>query len=259
MVLMRMSYYNKCTTDYIWFLSDDDNINEHSILQILDDLRSCKPSLILYNFDQKPFNIGSPLIKEDVLYDKVSTENFLALKNLVISPKLSGLVLRVDNNIGECARLFKYNYVHVALAFLIGLEFGKIYHSKTFIAFPDLHYLDNIDFVPYVVNDLDKTVFSVLKVRSFLEIYPLLELTKVDPLVSSLNLLYLFYSGRWVLSSELKAKLWATVKREIGNNFFLDLFKYSLNEYKVIVFFLYSFVKYGLIKFLFKRDIGRLR
>ncbi len=51
-----LNCYNNCSSDYIWFLSDDDNIIDGVINTILTDIKNLSPNILFYNFDQFPNN-----------------------------------------------------------------------------------------------------------------------------------------------------------------------------------------------------------
>ena len=59
-----LACYAESGSEYVWFLSDDDNVIAGSIDSIISDIDAYKPSIIFYNHDQKPFDLKNPYIKK---------------------------------------------------------------------------------------------------------------------------------------------------------------------------------------------------
>ena len=59
-----LNCYENCNSEYIWFLSDDDNVIDGAIDSIINDLQRHAPSVLYYNFEQEPYNIDNPYIKD---------------------------------------------------------------------------------------------------------------------------------------------------------------------------------------------------
>jgi glycosyltransferase involved in cell wall biosynthesis len=236
--------YVNCKTEYIWFLSDDDNIIDGAINSILDDIQRSYPNVLYYNFDQYPYDTENPLIKESNIYKNVNLENLSSISKFIASPKLTSFVLKKNLQIGYEAKEYCFNYMHTALALLISFRCGKIFHSEKFIARPDIDFLDHIDFVPFIVNDLDKTIYNILKNENKIDIYQHLKLTKVDPFLSSIHLLSLYYKGEWILTPVLKAKLFSVVVNEFKNVNYANLLKIArvIKLFTAYLYYLSQFV-----------------
>lgn len=212
------SCYRNCNSEYVWFLSDDDNILDGAIETIIDDIHKHAPSVLYYNFDQDPHNLESPYIKVKKLYKNVDINNIQAIYRIIKWPKLTSLVVRkVDGQAGEKVKNYDLGFMHVALAIQTGLDYGRVFHSNRFIARPDDDYMDHIDFPPYVANRLKETVKSVLLQDNKANIYQQMEIKEVDPLTSSMNTLGAYYRGKFVLSSGLRSELYSTVRNELKN------------------------------------------
>ncbi len=227
--------YSYCDTDYVWFLSDDDNVRDGSINRILNDIEMYRPNVIYYNFDQYPYDLKNPLISQSVLYNSITKNNIQSILNFLFSPKLTSLVIRRNIDIADklycCLNL---NFMHIALALQTGLDYGEIYFSKEFIANPDDDFMDHIDFVPYIGNDLISTVEQIFKLNSRTELYEFLQLRRVDPLISSVNTLALYFSDKFFLSNEVRSTLYSTILQEISIKY---LFKRSFFKSLMNLFF----------------------
>ena len=218
--------YRNCSTDYIWFLSDDDNILDGSINVIIQNIKKFAPNVLYYNFDQYPYKTETPLIKDSILYNSVNKNNIQSISKIVSSPKLTSLVIRKKNDLTDKFSSFiNLNYMHIALALQTGFDFGKIYHSKKFIACPDDDFIDHIDFVPYIGNDLVETVIQILKLNNKPDLYKYFQLKKMDPVISSMATLGLYFNDNFVVKKELRFKLYMTIKNGIKvKHFFIPQF-----------------------------------
>lgn len=209
-----LACYAGCTSEYVWFLSDDDNIIAGAVDATIRDINQYRPSVIFYNHDQKPYDRAQPYINEYKYFDQITADNIIALKKIIRWPKLSALVIK------KCEAGFKVLnmnswFAHVALALQCGLSVGGVLHSPVFTASPDDDYKDNINFVPYIANDLDTTIQWLLLENNKMFLYKQLELPYADPLCCSLNTLGTYYRGRHVLTLSLKRELWEAVQREM--------------------------------------------
>lgn len=113
--------YDKSTLDYVWYLSDDDIVNEDALGIIISTLSSETPDVLLFSFAQPrenknlTFNVNEPF------------ENIFQIDDIVkyvaYYPKLSIYVLkRVGLNIGDNELLdavIGNGYYFVSLAFSI--------------------------------------------------------------------------------------------------------------------------------------------
>jgi len=209
-----LACYSGSESDYVWFLSDDDNIYSNSIDTILDDIDAYKPSVIYYNHNQKPYDKNSPYVVRTEYFDNVYGMNLVALSKIIKWPKLTSIVvkkcpagLRVPN--------LETWFAHLILSIQCGLVEGGVVHSAFFNAYPDADYMDNIDFVPHVANNIDKALRWVLAENGQMLLYDQLALPYADPLTASLNTLGAYYRGRYVLTIPLRNQLWNIVKDEL--------------------------------------------
>ena len=200
--------------EYIWFLSDDDNIISGAIDAIISDIDEYRPSVIFYNHDQEPYDRARPYIKEAEYFDQIDDENVIALQKIVRWPKLTALVIK-NCEAGMQIINQVHDFAHVALALQCGLSVGGVLHSPVFTAYPDNDYRDHIDFVPYIGNSLDIPIRLVLHANDKMSLYGQLALPYADPLISCLNTLGAYYRGRHLLTLSLKREIWKTVRCEI--------------------------------------------
>lgn len=212
-----LNCYTKSGSGYIWFLSDDDNIIEGAINSIISDIRKHAPSVLYYNFDQNPYHLNNPYIREGRLYDCVDINNVQAISKIIAWPKLTSLVIKkTDGQAGEMVKTNEYGFMHIALAIQTGLGSGRVFHSDTFIARVDDDYLDHIDFPPYIGNGLKKTICQVLSQNNKADILQQIDIRDTDPLTSSMDTLGSYYRGKSVLSPNIKSELYSTVRFELS-------------------------------------------
>jgi glycosyltransferase involved in cell wall biosynthesis len=211
-----LACYAESETEYVWFLSDDDNVIVGSIDSIISDIDECEPSVIFYNHDQKPFDSRNPYIKRSEFFEKLTFENLDALKKIIDWPKLTSLVIK-KTPVGLQFKNINSHYAHVALSVLCGLAEGRVLHSTMFTAYPDPAYQENIDSPPYIGNYLNATILHVLQLVGKTNLYDYLSIKHCDPLASSLNVLGAFYRGKHVLSPALRCVLVNTIKSELSN------------------------------------------
>ena len=212
-----LACYSGSNSEYVWLLSDDDNIIAGAVDAIMQDINKYCPALIFYNHDQKPYDRAQPYINEYQYFNIITDENIIALQKIINWPKLSALVIKKCEE-GLRVPNMKSDFAHVALALQCGLSVGRLLHSPVFTAYPDDDYKDNINFVPYIGNNLDIIIRWVLLENNNMSLYKQLALPYVDPLIPSLNVLGAYYRGRFVLTLPLKGELWKTVRREIKTN-----------------------------------------
>ena len=213
-----LNCYENCNSEYIWFLSDDDIIIDGAIDSIINDLQGISPSVLYYNFEQEPYNIDNPYIKENNLYKNVDINNIQSILKIIKYPKLTSLVLKkFDGKSGDKSKEYCFDYMHIAIAIQTGLDYGRIFHSNKRIARPDDDYMDHIDFLPCIQNNLIKTVSLLLNQNNKNDFFQHLKLETVDPLTSSMNFLSAYYRGKYALTPALKIKLYSTVANELKN------------------------------------------
>ena len=245
--------YNSCDSDYLWFLSDDDLFDCHAIDQILNDISTYSPSIIYYNFLQHPFDKSNPYIIETKLYDNF---DLIPLKKIINWPKLSTIVFKKDNNYNKINN-FNSGYAHVELIIKAYFDKGKLLLSKYFIGQPQNDYLDNIDFPPYIGNNLNVSLFHTLKEINKLELYDHLRIAHTDPLISSLNTLGCFYRGKHVLTNNLKKELELQIFNNIGKTHYTTFLNYRF--YFELIKYIVSIIYYFSMITLFKKNTTRLR
>jgi len=209
-----LACYTNSNSEYVWFLSDDDNIISGAVDAIINDIATYHPSVIFYNHDQKPYDEAHPYIKKLEFFEKIVSENLVALKKIILWPKLTSLVIK------KCEAGLKVPnqnswFAHVSLALQCGLSEGGVLHSTVFTACPDDDYKDHIDFVPHIANNLDIPIRWALQANNKMCFYKQLAMPYADPLIASLNTLGTYYRGRHVLTLPLKRELWVTVQCEI--------------------------------------------
>ena len=219
--------YIKARTDYIWIISDDDNIYDESIDKIFNDIIKYKPNLIFYNFLQKPYLPGNPLIKNNEFLENLSEININSLNYIIKFPKLTSLVYKKDVAlVNKIQKLLNFNgFLHVGIALETAISNGKIFYSNFFIGSPDHDYLDHIDFVPFIGNYLNEMVEYILCANNLNKHITNFNLKHTDPLESSLEWIYLYYRGSFQLSLNLKDILFSTIKTK---------FKLSNINFKVL-------------------------
>jgi hypothetical protein len=229
--------YNQNKSDYIWFLSDDDEIQENAIDQIFFDIQNFTPDILYYNFNQEPYTIRRPYIKQLTFLN--NNDNILGLKKIINWPKLTSLVFKRNE-----LNLFLYNnnlgFAHIELVLFNSIPNGIILLSNYFIAGVQKDYLENINFPPYIGNNLNNSIKITLEKLNQIEYLDYFKIPHTDPLVSSLNMLGAFYRKKFVIKSNLKTELLFTIKYELKNrNFKL------LSEYKSILELIKFFISYS--------------
>ena len=236
-----LACYKESNTDYVWFLSDDDNIKTGAIDSIVNDIAIYSPNVIYYNFDQTPYDLGNPINKITEFFETVTNNNLNSLSKIIYCPKLSSLVIkRISNGM----QLFdcKSGFAHVGLAIHSGLTAGKVLHSSFFIAYPDLDYKEHIDFPPYIGNNFNIVLNQVLVLANRMDLFKHLAIKLCDPLTSSFNTLGAFYRGKHVLTPALRDELLDTLRCELLKVKFERVFDFNLHKesIKFILSILYS-------------------
>lgn len=216
--------YERCEADYLWLLSDDDNIYPGALDQIMDDIASFDAGAFYYNFNQSPYGVESPWVRDKALY--LTFESHEAVSKVVHWPKLSAIVLkRGDGGSGVRASRLKgvttCGFMHIVLALQSAFDTGRLLLSNKFIACPDHDYLDHIDFAPYIFNSLNEILQESCEANGKAHLLPMLRRRYVSPLNSSLFWLWSFYFGKMTLTPSLKNRLTRTVKHEIRQLSFL--------------------------------------
>lgn len=208
--------YVGSNSEYVWFLSDDDNIIAGVVDVIMHDIKKYHPSVIFYNHDQKPYDKAQPRIEEYEYFDQITSENIIALQKIISWPKLTSLVIK-KCKAGLQVSNQDSGFAHVTLALQCGLTEGGVLHSPVFSACPDSDYKDNINFVPYMSNYLDTPIRWVLQTNNKMSLYSELAVPYDDPLIGTINTLGAYYRGKHILTLTVKRELWKTVQCEIGS------------------------------------------
>lgn len=153
--------------EYVWFLSDDDNIIGEAVLLILEDIKKHSPSAIIYNFNQAPYDYSNPLITKNdhFLFFQESIDQGLA--KVLTWPKLSSLILRRDLDCLDLVEEIALNnpgFMHVALLIQCLIKYqGGVLQKNNFIAEPDYDYMNNIDFMPNIGDNVVELFSKILK------------------------------------------------------------------------------------------------
>jgi len=204
------------SSEYIVYLSDDDNLYPNSLSHVLNCIKEYKPNVMVFNFDQKPWGVDNPLYPK-IEHFKNKTD-FVNLNKLVKWYKLSGVTLNLEGKTEiEFLRVnnFYSNYFgHVLLAIMIARNKGNLVLSPFFFAHPDDDYMEHVNFAPYVsemmYRDLELSVDKKLLTHGEFE-----ELSKLLPrqsvLSRSIHRLSEFYSEKYLLTASVKTQLWSNV------------------------------------------------
>ncbi len=224
-----LACYVESEAEYVWFLSDDDNVMAGSIDSIISDIDEYKPSIIFHNHDQKPYDSSNPYISRSEFFEELIFENLSSLKKIINWPKMTSLVIK-KTPAGLQVQDIKSSFVHVTLAIVCGVTEGRVLHSSKFTAYPDSDYLDNIDFPPYIGNSMNIAILQALQLVEKIYWYDFLAAKYCDPLSSSLNTLGAFYRGKFALTPALRDELLDTVGSELKSlkfNRILDMNLYQ--------------------------------
>ena len=243
-----LACYAISNSKYVWFLSDDDNIIPGSIDLIIEDIKCYRPSIIYYNHNQEPFTNAHPHIQKLEFFDQITSSNITALQKIIRWPKLTSIVIK------KCLAGLKVPnqdswFAHVTLALQCGLAEGGVLHSPVFTSYPDDDFRENINFPPYIGNDLDISIRWVLQANNKMHFYNELSPGIADPLISSLNTLGAYYRGRHAMPNSLKCELWKKVKCEIKSGWMKRILDW--NSVKELVKFPISLaygIGYSIIK-----------
>jgi len=231
--ILFLYYENK--SDFIWFLSDDDEIQENSIEQIFIDINKHNPDIVYYNFNQEPYTFITPYIEQSSIYK--FNDNITGLKKIINWPKLTSLVFKKRNN-NIILPHNNFGFAHIELVLFNSIPNGIILFSNYFIASVQNDYLDNINFPPYIGNSLNQSIKITLEKLDQNIYYEILKIPNTDPLISSLNMLGASYRNKFLLNSNLKNELLSTIKYElkkrnykllINYRFIFELFKYIIS------------------------------
>jgi len=252
--------YEHCTTEYLWFLSDDDNVIPGAIDLIIHDIKTISANVLFYNFNQSPYGLKSPLMKEKILYFTCETHE--AISKIIHWPKLSSIVIKKGcgksgANLLQLSGADSQGFMHVALALQTVFDDGKLLLSNNFIAYPDTDYMDQINFTPYIFNCLNVLVYNLFYKNGKEHLYPALGLRKVNPLNHSLLWLSKFYLGAMVLTPSLRDEMSLMVKKELQAKSFLKSKPHI--SILAMAIFCFAYIYYYCRKVLTGKDVSRLR
>jgi glycosyltransferase involved in cell wall biosynthesis len=251
--------YKRCNSDYIWFLSDDDNIENGAFDVILDCIKSYDPNVIFFNFNQSPFGKQTPLIEENIFHEKFLKID--QIENFVKSPKLSSVVVKINNyysglKVSGDSLALDSGYFHVLLTTEEFLNNGRLLYSNFFIASPDDDYMEHVDFPPYIFNSLIDALLVLFNRHGHRNITENFRFKRINPLNSSLRWISSYYRGRLLLRNSLKRKLLTTIKKEIKNS---KTIRSEFNSFVIAsLIFVISIVYWYFIKIIFRKDIRRI-
>lgn len=210
---------SKISSEYVMFLSDDDNLNRGSLAKVCTDLNQFQPSVALYNFDQYPYDAKNPLIKQrDFLHDIL---DYSQISTLLSWPKLTGIVLKSRNlhahplEVSEICSFSKH-FPHVVLAAYSLFQESSLLKSEEFIAYPDVDFLQHINFVPYIgeylkeelrlyVKTFDKENLTLQKEIAILSQSSILD--------QSVNSLFGYFRGQFPLNRQVKSILESNLRQ----------------------------------------------
>ncbi len=206
--------YEGASSEYVWFLSDDDNLFPDAISNIMSELGRKSTVALYFNFNQKPYDCESPLVKSRLEYTTKKKYKIYCLRDVVAWPKLTAMVVkkieislpRPDINLG---------HYHVEIFIRAVVKCGGFVSSTKFLAYPDEDYMDHINFPPYVGNRLNKQLLNVLTDLNLADCYESLCIPHVSPLDSSLRSLGASYRNKCKISDKLREELWETIFKEL--------------------------------------------
>lgn len=202
-------------SDYIVFLSDDDNLFPGAIKELVDKINRWNPSVILCNFLQHPWSLENPLYSQEEL--KVDQNKLDWLSSQVKFYKLSGITIRVRDK-SEITSLREETWIrgfgHILLVIVLFKAYGRGLICDLFFAYPDADLYEHIDFAPYV-SEIMLYELSRLRQRNFITEKEEVNLSSQIPRQSvnsrSLHRLYEYYQGNFSLTMQVKSQLWENI------------------------------------------------
>lgn len=209
----------KVSSDWLMFLSDDDNLFTGALMKVCNDLERNQPSVSLYNFSQTPYNLHNPLISQEVL--SLENSDYSLLAPLIAWPKLTGVVLKVKpmsqtrQEIAEiCA--FASHFPHVVISLFLYRALPRLHLSNTFLAEPDEDFLEHVNFVPYIDHYLvrELEIYRRLYEPNNLSLNSLITQMKLTNILeASADALIGFYRGKNRLTKSVKKKMYSNLFR----------------------------------------------
>jgi glycosyltransferase involved in cell wall biosynthesis len=144
---------SKFESEYLFFMSDDDNLIEVAFAEMLNEIQCSTPDFLYSNFDQHPYGTDNPKIQHTEVFS--GSPDYRGVRTLIEWPKMTGIVIRrksveylitdIEDICNNCAY-----FPHVIISLLLYLRGQVFVKSPIFIARPDDDYLDHLNFVPYV-------------------------------------------------------------------------------------------------------------
>lgn len=246
--------------EYCWFVSDDDNIMEDILVKILADIKYYRPNIIIYNFDQQPYDKTSPLIRKKEFFNGEKTD--FGFNYLVQMAKLTSLVIKRINNPLQ-SEVFSYDkvlssgFAHIALAMQTAYHYGRILVSNDFIAKPDPDFRNHIDFPPYVGNGYNKMAEVLFHHMGKPDWASSHSCQHVDVGVSALEWLIDYYKGRAVVPYELRLELHRGFKEYVAENRFRLFFHPRF--IRRCIYFAIAWIQYQIYKKMLHLQITKHR
>ena len=200
-------------SDWIMFLSDDDNLCQGALSKVLDDLEGKSPAILLYNFAQPPYDFSNPLITEESF--SLQNSDYSQMKSLVIWPKMTGIVLKVQPLTDQAININKIcadskHFPHVILSLYIFRMAPGLLKSKSFLGKPDEDFLDHVNFLPYIgeylINELD-TYFNSYDSDNESLRHLITQIPRTNILDASVNSLIGYYRGNTKMTNKVKVNL----------------------------------------------------
>jgi glycosyltransferase involved in cell wall biosynthesis len=211
--------YFKAKSEYTLFLSDDDNLNTGFLKRLLSDIHEYKFSVGVYNFSQTPFDGENLLIKStNLIQGEYALEG---LAPLIRWPKLSGIVLRNNHDIGRRekvrSQISQNNVVgHVLLAMDQIMLDPILLLSSTIAAFPDEDFRDHVNFVSYIGNYVKRDLrhyCDYVGIQNKVIESSFEEIPARNVVLSSLQTLSLYYKSQMKLNRKMKEEILENVFR----------------------------------------------
>ncbi|MDA9281291.1 FkbM family methyltransferase [Pseudomonadales bacterium] len=210
-----LSCYSNASGKYVWFLSDDDNIYNDSLDVIISHIVKYEPAVAYYNFDQAPYTHVNPYNSIDKFFPVFTAACLESLSKIINWPKLTSLVIQ-KNDVGLELKPDGSGFSHVGLAIVCGLTYGKVFHSRSHIAFPDRDHQDNVDFLPFIGNNLNIVITQALKISNNVGLYEKLAVDTVDPFLSTVDYLSNVYRSGLNINGNLEKQLKNIISSKIG-------------------------------------------
>jgi FkbM family methyltransferase len=235
--------FEEAESEYIWFLSDDDLIRVDAINFIFKDINSFNPNIILYNYNQFPHDFSNPYIRENKYFDAIDQSNLESIAKLVLWPKMTSIVLKSNKQLKIETKKIFCHWMHLGLFIYIGLNQGKILHSKFFLAGVNSNYLEEIDYMPFVGNLIKDSVSKIFiesgqeeLLKTYIKYYPF---HYEKPILSCLKAK--IYSNKYgiPLKKKVEEEIDQIIKYELYSNKFIKLDK---SELKIVLNYYLSYI-----------------